>query len=114
MKKHNPRLLTFTLFTSLLLAGCISHHQLAREGVAVSPTGRVVVAEPPPPVRNEVLTPSPGPSYVWVQGFWINHDSRWVWMPGHWEARPRLGAVWVEGHWDHTIDGWVWTPGHWE
>jgi hypothetical protein len=37
-----------------------------------------------------------------------------VWVPGHWEVRPRAAAVWVEGHWSRTSGGWRWTPGHWD
>ncbi|MGN6554851.1 MAG: hypothetical protein ACTHLW_14180 [Verrucomicrobiota bacterium] len=46
----------------------------------------------------------------------MHTNQRWVWMPGHWEARPTMGATWVPGQWNRDPDnrGWIWTPGHWE
>jgi hypothetical protein len=93
----------------MLSSGCYSSHKR----VVVTPSGEVVTEAPPPP-HEEVVGTAPGESYVWVSGYRRHHDGRWVWVPGHWQTRPRPGATWVAGHWDHTIDGWVWTPGHWD
>ena len=102
-----------TLLTLVLYTGCYSHraHQPV---VATSPTGTVVVTEAPPAVKHEVVGVSPGTDYVWVRGYWLRNGPNWVWMPGHYERRPRSGVTWVQGHWDRTSPGWVWTPGHWE
>jgi len=67
----------------------------------------------PPPVRIEARGIAPGAGYVWIDGYWVRTHGQWVWVPGHYEVRPRERAVWVRGHWDHTSRGWVWTPGRW-
>jgi len=84
--------------------------------VTTTTTRTIIVApNPPPPPRSEVITGAPAESDVWVSGFWTFSNSQWVWLPGHWEARPRVGAVWVPGHWDRTPSGtWAWTEGHWD
>lgn len=94
------------LTVSALLSGCY----LPPPG-AVS--GRVVVREGPPPLREEIIAERPGPNFVWVRGHWVWRD-RWVWAPGHWRARPYRGAYWVRGRWDRRDDGmWIWYRGHW-
>jgi hypothetical protein len=79
-------------------------------------TRTVVVTQEPPAPQTEIEGPSPGTDQVWIQGYWSHVHGNWVWMPGHWELRPRTGAVWVAGHWDKDPDGkgWIWTAGHWE
>jgi len=72
----------------------------------------VVVQEAPPPPQAEVVPVSPGPDYVWIDGYWA-WNGRWVWTPGRWKIRPHLRAVWAPGHWIHGRHGWVWAPGHW-
>src|SRR5690242_4410438 len=95
-----------TMLTVLLATGCVSHRAY-RPVVATSPTGEVVVTEAPPAPRQEVVTVASSPAHVWVRGYWVHSDRRWVWMPGHWEVRPRAGVAWVQGHWDRTSAGWV-------
>jgi WXXGXW repeat (2 copies) len=112
MKKGMLRFGLWTMVAGLLTTACATRHYTPV--VATSTTGEVVVTETPPPPRREVIGVAPGPSYVWVRGYWVFRDHRWVWVPGHYQLRPRTTAVWVEGHWDHTVRGWVWTPGHWE
>jgi hypothetical protein len=76
-------------------------------------TREVYVAQPPPAVRVETRTVSPGPGYVWTGGYWSWTGSNYVWTRGSWVARPRTTAVWVEGHWVRQPGGWVWIRGHW-
>jgi len=113
MKRETRLLLTLAIFGSFLSAGCVSHHRtvVVREPAAVV-SGEVVVTTAPPRVRREVRTVSPSAAHVWVEGYWSHYEGRWVWNPGHWELRPRVGAVWISGHWDRTPRGWVWRPGH--
>jgi hypothetical protein len=106
---------------SVFFSGCVSHHQpmvvTTAEPVTTTRTTRtVVVTEEPPPVRHEVEGPAPDAAHVWISGYWMHSADRWVWIPGHWEARPRVNASWIPGHWDKDPSGkgWVWTPGHWE
>jgi hypothetical protein len=116
MKKITFGILPLVASGSLLLSGCISHHHA--EYVTTEPvtTRTVVVTEAPPPPQTEVEGNPPAESDVWVAGYWTHVDDRWVWMPGHWEARPHANAMWVPGHWDQNPDtkGYVWTPGYWQ
>jgi hypothetical protein len=102
---------------SVLMAGCAPHH---REVVVttepVTTTRTVVVTEEPPPPRTEIEGTAPSEASVWIAGNWSNVNGRWVWVPGHWETRPRMNAAWVPGHWDANPSGkgWIWTAGHWE
>jgi len=106
---------------SVILSGCASHHQAmvvtTDEPVTTTRTTRtVVVTEAPPAPRTEVEGPAPDAAHTWIGGYWMHSGDRWVWVPGHWESRPRVNATWIPGHWDKdpTGKGWVWTPGHWE
>src|SRR2546421_7602052 len=110
MKREITGLLALALAGSLLASGCVSH----RRAVVVTPTGEVVVPEPPPTGRTEIPGAPPSSSYVWVGGYWSYDQYHWVWLPGHWETPPREGSTWVSGHWHHSVRGWTWTPGHWE
>jgi len=113
MTKGKLRLLVLMTGAGLLAAGCI-HRAVVREQVVITPSNPVVVAQEPPPPRVEVLSPSPGPAYVWQPGFWSFSDGRWIWVPGRWVLRPNASTVWVRGHWDRDDHRWMWTPGHWE
>lgn len=98
----------------LALTGCASHQAVASRQVVVRPNGEIVVPEPPPTGRSDVVPPAPNAADVWMPGFWSYHNNHWAWVEGYWEAPPRAGATWVPGHWDHITGGWVWNPGHWE
>ncbi len=111
MKSTTGRLVAAVCLSSVLLVGCATRH---REHVVVAPTGAVVVASEPPAPRHEAIPVAPGESAVWIPGYWTYQNTRWVWVAGHYEARPHPGAAWVPGHWDHTHHGWVWSPGHWD
>lgn len=113
MKREVLRSLALFTLGALFITGCYSHRAY-EPVVATSPTGEVVVSEAPPAPRTEVMGVAPSAAHVWVAGYWLYRDRRWVWIPGHYELRPRAGATWVPGHWDHMTRGWVWTPGHWE
>jgi hypothetical protein len=94
----------------LSLAGCETQHR----PVVVTPAGQVVVPDQPPPNRAETPGKPPGPEYTWVSGYYTYRNGQWIWVSGHWDAPPRIGATWIEGHWHRTTGGWIWTPGHWE
>jgi hypothetical protein len=88
----------------ILLGGCV---------VAVEPE---VVAGPPPlpPPRVEAVPVQPGPTYVWVPGHWAWRPRvGYVWAPGHWAVPMRPGYVWVPGTWVPRGHGHVWVEGHW-
>ncbi|HTL54420.1 MAG TPA: hypothetical protein VL361_02020 [Candidatus Limnocylindrales bacterium] len=74
----------------------------------------VVVQAPPPPPRVEYVPLAPGPTYVWVPGYWSwRVGGGWMWVGGHYVVRPHPHAVWVGGHWTRHGHGYVWIGGHW-
>src|SRR5258705_212503 len=113
MKKDILKLLGSFAVGSVLVSGCYTRPAY-EPVVTTASTGEVVVSEAPPATRPEPVGVAPDTSHVWIQGYWMYHNNRWVWIAGHWEVRPRVNALWMPGHWDHTARGWVWTAGHWE
>ena len=112
MKRQIVQLIALATLGACLGSGCAT--RTYEPVVTTVPTGAIVVSETPPPLRHEVIGVAPSPAHVWVQGYWVHRNHRWVWAPGHYEVRPRAAAVWVPGHWDRTSRGWVWFPGHWD
>jgi len=77
------------------------------------------VEAPPPPPRVIVERRLPQP-VGWSDGEWIAGYQRWdgahyVWEPGRWDHRPRVGAKWSAGHWEphRSGHGKVWVEAHW-
>jgi|SRR5579884_3056269 len=65
---------------------------------------------PPPPPRVEQMVPSPGPDYVWVEGYWYPVGSHYRWHRGYWTRAPYAGASWV----GPRYEGGEYRPGYWE
>ena len=65
---------------------------------------------PPPPPRVYAVPTSPGPGYVWVQGYWYVAGNHYRWHNGYWTRPPYGGAVWVAPH----HDGERYFDGYWE
>jgi hypothetical protein len=38
------------------------------------------------------IPPSPGPGYVWIEGFWSQNYGQSVWVPGYWSLQPYYGG----------------------
>ena len=65
----------------------------------------------PPPPRVLALRPrSPGPDWVWLEGYWYPVNGRYRWHDGYWTRPPYPGAVWVVPH----HDGNRYFNGYWE
>src|SRR5688572_17598667 len=89
----------------------------AGQQIAVpSPVGAssIVVMQAPPQAQQEVPSPRPTSSHVWVAGYWTWRDSQYQWMAGHWEVPPRSGAVWVPPRWQPEGTSWRFYEGYWE
>lgn len=93
------------------VGGCSADNSRA----AVS--GTVVVRDPafaPPPAPVEVVSLPPGPTYVWVGGYYDYYGGRYVWRRGYWGRPPRPGVRffpprYVRGH----NNGYVVIQGGW-
>ena len=70
----------------------------------------VRMGAPPPPRVVRVVPRSPGPGYVWVDGYWYPAGGHYRWHEGYWTRPPFPGARWVgprhdgsqyyQGYWD--------------
>ncbi|MGO4211575.1 YXWGXW repeat-containing protein [Terriglobus sp. 2YAB30_2] len=93
---------------AVVFAGALAAPGNAQVGIGVT------IGTPPPPLRYEVAPPTPGPDYLWVDGYWSVSGRRYVWVPGHWERRPYAGAYYTHPHYDHYPEGWRLHEGHWD
>ncbi len=73
-------------------------------------TRTYLVADAPPPAREEVVVSRPGE--VWVQGHYARDSGRWKWVDGH-SVRERPGYAYVAGRWERRPQGHVWIAGGW-
>jgi hypothetical protein len=88
------------LLATLVLAG----------GVAWGAVSFGINIGPPPPPRVFAVPPSPGPGYVWVNGYWYPVNGRYVWHEGYWSRPPYDGARWV----GPRHDGRMYYNGYWD
>lgn len=80
---------------------------------AASAATRVYVRVGPPAPIVEVRTVSPGPRYVWVDGYHRWDGRAYAWAPGRWVVPPRHRTAWVPARWVHDRRGWYIVSGHW-
>src|SRR5215831_10817770 len=58
----------------------------------------ISIGPPPPSYVVHVLPPSPGPEFVWVDGYWYPVKKHYKWHEGYWTLPPFEGAEWVPPH----------------
>ncbi len=75
--------------------------------------GHMYVASRPPAPVYETRHVSPGPGYVWIEGYQRWDGRGYSWVPGRWEHAPSAHATWVPGRWEHDRHGWYYVDGHW-
>jgi hypothetical protein len=118
MNSRTPRTLgkltALTLAIPLLCAGCAYE----RGYVTTSSPDYEYVSEPPvaPAAPFEVITTSPGPDYVWINGYYDWEGPapyRHRWVAGHWDRPARPQSAWVNGEWEHNEHGYRWRRGYW-
>ena len=95
-------------FTLLPLAGLVLAACSSRAAV-----GYYRPLPPPPPRAFGVIGRSPGPGFVWLDGYHDWYGNRYVWVPGRWVRPPRASAVWVPGRWAPRGRNHVWVRGYW-
>jgi len=89
------------LLVLILLAAGITCAQISI-GVRIGP--------PPAPRVVRVQPRSPGPEFVWIQGYWYPVGNHYKWHDGYWTRPPYAGAVWV----GPRHDGERFFDGYWE
>ena len=83
----------------------------------------IQIGSPPPPRVVHVLPPTPGPEFLWVEGYWYPVGRHYRWHEGYWTRPPYAGARWVparyererfyEGYWEGD-QGRVEHDHHWD
>jgi hypothetical protein len=61
-------------------------------GIGIGGYGPGYYAPPPPPVV--VVPPSPGPDYVWIDGYWVRRPYRSYWVAPRYEPHRYHGGYW--------------------
>lgn len=61
------------------------------------------IGPPPRPRVVRVVPATPGPGYVWIDGYWFADGRRWRWHDGYWTFPPYPGARWVPARHDGTM-----------
>jgi hypothetical protein len=54
----------------------------------------IQIGTPPPAPVYIAPPPSPGPDYVWVDGYYYPVSGHWRWHAGYWTRAPYAGAHW--------------------
>lgn len=74
----------------------------------------IVKDQPPSPIEEAVVESTrPGPSYVWVAGYWDYRPTGWLWVSGRWAAPPAAEVRWVAPEYTRVDRGVEYVPGHW-
>ncbi|MEO7272162.1 MAG: hypothetical protein ABIX28_22605 [Vicinamibacterales bacterium] len=102
MRTRIVPLLSTVVFSLTLLAGS-----------ADAAPRRVYVRVGPPAPIVEVRHASPGPRYVWVDGYQRWNGRAYAWAPGRWVVPPRGRKTWVPARWVHDRHGYYVVQGHW-
>lgn len=90
------------LVVGLLLGGAAASHAQVSIGIQIG--------APPPPRVLAVIPPTPGPGFVWVEGYWYPVGRHYRWHAGYWTQPPYLGARWIPPH----HDGERFFAGYWD
>jgi hypothetical protein len=70
----------------------------------------ISIGPPPPPRVIQVRPSSPGPEFVWVEGYWYPVGNHYKWHSGYWTRPVYPGGRWIapryeadrfyNGYWD--------------
>jgi YXWGXW repeat-containing protein len=97
-------ILSLLLIVGVLAIPAPSHAQVA---VGVS----IRIGPPALPVYAQPICP--GPSYIWIPGYWAYGDDDYFWVPGTWVIAPEPGLLWTPGYWGWNEGFYVWHAGYW-
>ncbi|MFO0559633.1 MAG: hypothetical protein U0269_16565 [Polyangiales bacterium] len=96
-----------------VLAAVLASATDASAQVTVNTQLGATVQVAPPAAITEAQTPSPGPGYTWVAGFWSWNGSQYAWTAGHWEQPPASAQGWEPPQWERQGNGHRFRPGRW-
>src|SRR4051812_17070665 len=85
MSREEPKMKKFLLITAFALT--TSLYGQVNLGIRIGP--------PPRPRVVRVRPASPGPGYVWIDGYWYADRGRYRWHEGYWSRPPYEGSTWV-------------------
>ncbi len=81
------------LLAMMLLAGGSMFAQ-TRFSIGLGFAGQGAGFYQAPPAYAMSIPPSPGPGFMWVEGYWSQNYGRQFWVPGFWNRQPfRTGYV---------------------
>jgi hypothetical protein len=102
MNTRSMRAFLITTFLgATLLAGASNVNGQVSVGIRIGP---------PPATRVVRTVPrSPGPGYVWVDGYWYPVGNHYKWHDGYWTRPPYPGETWVRPRYD----GHMFYQGYW-
>jgi len=71
------------------------------------------IAPPLLPIYSQ--PPIPGPSYLWIPGYWAWDGTEYYWVPGYWALPPAADLLWTPAHWawNDVNDDYVFYAGYW-
>ncbi len=98
--------LVLSVFANLPSTGCVP-------AVYRVEYDEVETTREPPPSRLEPIPEPPGPSYVWVDGYWYWTGLDFIWLAGYWSLPPVVDHVWVPSGWVHWNGRYRYVPGRW-
>ncbi len=91
-----------TLLALILVGSAFTLSAQISVGIRIGP--------PPPPRVVSVRPASPGPGFVWVDGYQYPVNGRYRWHAGYWSRPPYEGAHWV----GPRHDGQQFFAGYWD
>jgi len=93
---------TIVLLGVIALTGASASSAQISVGIRIGP--------PPRPRVVRVVPRSPGPGFVWIDGYWYPVRGHYTWHEGYWTRPPYEGARWV----GPRHDGEQFYGGYWE
>jgi hypothetical protein len=91
------------LLAMMLLAGGSMFAQ-TRFSIGIGFGGHGAGFYQPPPSYASNIPPSPGPDYIWVDGYWSQDYGRSTWVPGYWNRQPFTSGYQVAPRFDNRFD----------
>jgi len=82
---------------------------LGAQGAKAQVSVGIEIGAPPPPHVLAVRPVTPGPDFLWVDGYWYPVNGHYHWHAGYWTRPPYAGAHWVAPH----HDGHSYYAGYW-